>query len=188
MNKSGQPTYLNEDKESLVIATANIEGSHGLPFDCHGVAMQFQNVAKAVKSQCGDNEILHKSSMRYFREVIKRVNKKKDEHEYQKIRNSYRVNNGIEIEQHMSFTEWSLASLNHVPQYSCHVQGPETTRESSSITFDPKPYLSIFSATPDITTNRTGPYSQATSSSAWPARHPTFSIARVELRRYWILS
>ena len=33
MKKSGQPTFLDEHKESLVIASANIEGDHGLPFD-----------------------------------------------------------------------------------------------------------------------------------------------------------
>ena len=39
-----------------------------------------------MKSRCGDNSILPKSSVSYFREVIKRVNKTEDEHEDQKIR------------------------------------------------------------------------------------------------------
>ena len=54
MNKSGRRTYLNEDKESLVVASAEIEGIHGLPFDCPSVAGQLQNFVKAVKSCCGD--------------------------------------------------------------------------------------------------------------------------------------
>ena len=69
----------------MVIASANIEGGYGLPFECHGVEMQFQNFVKAVKYRCGNCNILHKYSMRYLREVIKRVNKNKDEHKYQKI-------------------------------------------------------------------------------------------------------
>ena len=40
MNKTGQQTYLNEDKESLVIASDDIEGGHGLPFDWRGVTKQ----------------------------------------------------------------------------------------------------------------------------------------------------
>ena len=31
----------------MVIASANIEGVHGLPFDCNGVVMQLHNVVKA---------------------------------------------------------------------------------------------------------------------------------------------
>ena len=37
MKKNGQPTYLNEDEESLVIVPVGIEGGHGLPFDYHSV-------------------------------------------------------------------------------------------------------------------------------------------------------
>ena len=60
----------------MVIASANIEGVHDLPFGFRGVAMQLQNIVKAVKSQCDDCDILQKSSMRYFQEVTKWVNKK----------------------------------------------------------------------------------------------------------------
>ena len=66
MKKSGQPNYLNDDEESLVIVSAKIEGGHGLPFDCHGVTMHFQKVFMAVKSCCGNNKILPKYSMSYF--------------------------------------------------------------------------------------------------------------------------
>ena len=65
--KNGQTTYLNEDKELLVIASADIEVGHGLIFDCHGVAEQLQNVVKAVTYRWGDNDILQKSFMRYLR-------------------------------------------------------------------------------------------------------------------------
>ena len=53
-NKAGQKTYLNEDDESLVVASADIEGDHGLPLDCRGVSHQLQNFFKAVKYRCGD--------------------------------------------------------------------------------------------------------------------------------------
>ena len=47
--KSGQQNYLNEDEESLVIASDDIEGGNGLPFDCLGVENQLQNIVKSVK-------------------------------------------------------------------------------------------------------------------------------------------
>ena len=40
MKENCRPTYLNEDGESLVIASAEIEGGHGLPFYYHCVAYQ----------------------------------------------------------------------------------------------------------------------------------------------------
>ena len=49
MKKNGRPTYLNEDGESLVIASAEIEGGHGLPFDYHCIVEQLQKFIKAVK-------------------------------------------------------------------------------------------------------------------------------------------
>ena len=58
MKKPGKKTYMNEDKDSLVIASANIKSGHGLPLGCHGVAQKIQNISKAVKSRCGDNKIL----------------------------------------------------------------------------------------------------------------------------------
>ena len=47
--------------------------------------MQLQNIVKAFKSRCGDNDILDKYSMRYSKEIMKRVNKKEGDHEDQKI-------------------------------------------------------------------------------------------------------
>ena len=37
MKKAGKQTYLNEDQESLVISSADIEVVYGLPFDYHSV-------------------------------------------------------------------------------------------------------------------------------------------------------
>ena len=36
MKKSGRPTYLNEDEESLLVASADIEGGNFLPLDWRG--------------------------------------------------------------------------------------------------------------------------------------------------------
>ena len=33
--KGGRPTYLNSDGEALVVASAEIEGAHGLPIDVY---------------------------------------------------------------------------------------------------------------------------------------------------------
>ena len=86
IKKNGRPNYLNEDNQSLLISSAGIEVVPGLPFECHGLAYQLQEVFKAVKFRCGDNNILPKSSTMYFQEVIKQANKTEDEHEDQKIR------------------------------------------------------------------------------------------------------
>ena len=91
INKSGQQTYPNKDKESLVIPSAKIEGGHVLPLYYCGVAQQLQNVIKSIKSWCGDYTIKAKSSIRYFWEVIKRVNKDEDEHEHCRFLNPRNV-------------------------------------------------------------------------------------------------
>ena len=67
MKKSGQQTYLNEEEKSLVIALAKIEGGHGLTSDCRGIANKLHNIVKSANPWYGDNNILEKSSMRYFR-------------------------------------------------------------------------------------------------------------------------
>ena len=85
MKKNGRPNYLNEDYQSLLISSADIEIVPGIPFECHGLAYQLQEVVEAVKFWCGNNNILPKSSIRYFQEVIKRANKTEDEHEDQKL-------------------------------------------------------------------------------------------------------
>ena len=65
----------------MVIASAEIQGGHDLLCDFSVVANEFQKILKFVNYWCGDNNILEKLTMRYFREAIKRVNKKEDEHE-----------------------------------------------------------------------------------------------------------
>ena len=70
----------------MVIASSDIKVGHSPPFDCHGVAQKLQNVVKAANYRCGDNDILEKSSMRYYQEVIKRLNRKEDDHEEKKKR------------------------------------------------------------------------------------------------------
>ena len=86
MKKAGKKTYLNEDEESLVIVSSDIECGHGLPFDCCSVAKQLHNIVKSIKSWCGDKrhprKIFHEV---YFQKVIKRVNKEEEDHEDQQI-------------------------------------------------------------------------------------------------------
>ena len=72
----------------MVIASAYIEGAHGLTFDCLGVEKKLQNVVKALRSRRGDNVTLEKSSMRYLREVLNRLNKNKYENEKHKNKSS----------------------------------------------------------------------------------------------------
>ena len=75
MNKSSWQTYLHEEEESLVIASTDIEDYHVLPFEWRRVVNHFQNIVNSGKYRCGDNDILEKSSMIYFRELIKWANK-----------------------------------------------------------------------------------------------------------------
>ena len=58
MKKAGWRYYLNEDEESLVIASDDIEGVQGLPLDCRGVAENLQKVVKTVKYWCVYYDIL----------------------------------------------------------------------------------------------------------------------------------
>ena len=47
--------------------------------------MKLQNFVKVVKTWCGDNNILKKYSVRYFRGVTNQVNEMESENEDQKI-------------------------------------------------------------------------------------------------------
>ena len=49
MNKIGRPTYLSNDKESLVLAAASIEGGHVLPLYSNYILGELQHVIKAFK-------------------------------------------------------------------------------------------------------------------------------------------
>ena len=90
-NKSGQQSYQNKYKGSLVLSSANIEGVHVLPLDCCGVAQQLQNFINSIKYWCSDYNIKEKSSIKYFREVIKRANKDEHEHEHCRFLNPRNV-------------------------------------------------------------------------------------------------
>ena len=90
----------------MVVLSFKVEGFHGLSFDLSIVAQKLNNVAKAFKSRFGDYNIKYISSMRYFRVVTKRVNKKEDEYENQKTI-LFRVSKGIQIYQHMVIIEVS---------------------------------------------------------------------------------
>ena len=59
MNKIGRPTYLNNDKESLIVSVACIEGVHGLRLDSKKILEKLQHVIKAVKFWCGNNYIIN---------------------------------------------------------------------------------------------------------------------------------
>ena len=48
MNKASLPTYLSNDKESLIDSYDEIEGGHGLPLDSNCLLEQFQRVINAV--------------------------------------------------------------------------------------------------------------------------------------------
>ena len=60
MIKSGQRNYLNEEEESLVISSSDIEGGHGLFFDCRGVSNKLKKIVKYIKYRCSYNNILEK--------------------------------------------------------------------------------------------------------------------------------
>ena len=48
MKKAGHPTYLNEDEETLLVASDDIKGGHGLPLDCSVVAKHMQKFLQAM--------------------------------------------------------------------------------------------------------------------------------------------
>ena len=72
MKKAGLRTYLHENKESLIVLSAKIEGDHGLTLD-----------RQLSKSQVWWLKNQRKLSLRYFRTLINYVNKKEHEHEIQ---------------------------------------------------------------------------------------------------------
>ena len=49
--KVGRPTYLNRDEEALVVASAEIEGAHGLPIDVSTLGEELQLVIKSVNTR-----------------------------------------------------------------------------------------------------------------------------------------
>ena len=59
--KVGRPTYLNSDEGEMVVVSADIEGSHGLPIDANTLVAELQFVIKAVNAQKSTKDITHKS-------------------------------------------------------------------------------------------------------------------------------
>ena len=82
--KKGRPTYLNSDEEALVVASAEIEGAHGLPIDVRTLGAELQVVIGALNAQQSTKVITPHASSQYTRSVIKRVNKREDGHDNQR--------------------------------------------------------------------------------------------------------
>ena len=82
--KTGRPTYLNSDEESLVVASAEIEGDHGFPIDVNTLGDELQLFIKSVNARQSTKDITTNSSSKYTRSVIKRVNRKEDGHNTQR--------------------------------------------------------------------------------------------------------
>ena len=70
-NKVVRPTYLNSDEESLVIASADIEGAHGLSIDVNTLGAKMQFFIKSVNAQQSTKDITANSSSKYTCSVIK---------------------------------------------------------------------------------------------------------------------
>ena len=83
MNKIGLPNYLSNDKESLIVASDDIEGGHGLHLDSNSILDQLHCVIKAVKFCCSNNDIINMLPLKYFCQVVNLVNEKENEHEIQ---------------------------------------------------------------------------------------------------------
>ena len=66
MNKIGNPTYLINVKDYLIVTADRIEGGHGLPLDSNCLWYQLQCVIKAVNFWCDDNKILNNSTPQLF--------------------------------------------------------------------------------------------------------------------------
>ena len=82
--KVGRPTYLNSDEEALVVASAEIEGAHGLPIDVNTLGSELQLFIRAVNARQSTKVITPKASSQYTRSVINRVNNIEDGHDNQR--------------------------------------------------------------------------------------------------------
>ena len=85
--KVGRPTYLNSYEEALVVASAEIEGAHGLTIDVNKLGSEMQVVIRAVNARQSTKVITPKASSQYTCSVIKRVNNRKDGHDNQSKKN-----------------------------------------------------------------------------------------------------
>ena len=82
--KVRRPTYLNSDEEALMVASAEIEGDHGLPIGLNILGAELQLVIKAVNVRKSTKDITTNSSSKYTRSVINRFNCKEDGHDTQR--------------------------------------------------------------------------------------------------------
>ena len=69
--KAGRPTYLNSDEDALVVASAEIEGAHGLPIDVNTLGGELQLVIRVVNARQSTKVITPKASSQYTHSVIK---------------------------------------------------------------------------------------------------------------------
>ena len=74
--KVGITTYLHSYEEELVVASAEIEGSHGMPIGINTLASELKLFIKADKTQQSTKNITDNSSFKYTHSVIKQVNSK----------------------------------------------------------------------------------------------------------------
>ena len=66
-----------------MVASAEIEGAHGLPIDVNILGSELQLVIIAVNARQSTKVISPKASSQYTRSVIKRVNNIEDSHDNQ---------------------------------------------------------------------------------------------------------
>ena len=71
-------------KKHLVVASAEIEGAHGFSIDVNTLESELIFFIKAVNTRQSTKEITPKSSSKYTRSVIKRVNCKEDDDDKQR--------------------------------------------------------------------------------------------------------
>ena len=60
--KKGRPTYLNPDEEKLVVASAEMEGAHGLPIDGNKLGAELQLAIREVNVRQSTKVITPKAS------------------------------------------------------------------------------------------------------------------------------
>ena len=82
-NKIGRPTYLNSDEYVLVVASAEIEGAHGLPIAVNTFGVELQLVIRSVNARQSTKYITPKASSHYTCLVIKKVNNIEECHDKQ---------------------------------------------------------------------------------------------------------
>ena len=70
-NKIGCLTYLSNDKESLIVAYADIEGGRGLTLYISYILGGLHHVIKAANFWCGDNDIINNVTPQLFQPSYK---------------------------------------------------------------------------------------------------------------------